>query len=474
MNVKRNVIFLTIDSLRADHLGCLGYSKDITPNIDKLANEGALFSQAISNGDVTKTSFPSIITSSYASLHPERKVVTKGQPHRWLLLSSDRTTIAEVLKKNEYSTVAFIARNPWISSYFHYDRGFNVFDDQLFHGMPYYWKPTETASFIGIKCKKIFLRLNRSIRAWKTILGVGSERANAINSKAISWLRKNSSCFFLWLHYMDVHQPYNANTFMKRIKAFSLDKKILMSRKTHTHMLTRNELDIWINLYDNAINRLDHEIGSFLYELEKEGISHDESYIIVVADHGEQFMEHGWIGHGSLYDEVLHVPLIICGPGIERKIVIKDQVPLLDVGPTIIDLLHIPKVNNFQGKSLLPLIKKKDNAKRDIISEGLNPLINKSKAYSFRTGEWKYIFTLDEGKKELKAELYNLHTDPGEKENLIEIEKTRAEEFRLNILNHITKQEKEHFMTKETVETEVYNIEDRIKIEERLKDLGYI
>jgi len=462
MNKKQNIILLTIDSLRADHLGCFGYFKDVSPNIDKLASEGVFFSQAISNGDATPSSFPPIITSSYPSLHLIREALGRKQ----VFLSSDRMTIAEVLKKNGYSTAAFNAKNPLISSFFHYDRGFDVFDDQM------------DEFFKGNKARnKILHSLTHPIQYcnWhmaalvKYVLGKAPNSANAINKKAISWLRKNGSSFFLWLHYMDVHSPYNSSSFVERMKAFRLDRKMRSGKD-----LSGYELRMLVKVYDDSIKYLDHEIGCFLNELERSGISCDDTYIIFTSDHGEQFMEHGRVGHGLVYDEVLHVPLVICGPGIEKNTVIKDQVSLLDIGPTIVDLLHIPKVKSFQGRSLLPLINGKDNTKRDVISEGSNPLIDNSKQFSFRTEEWKYILTLNEDNRQLKAELYNLHRDPGEKENLIEIEKTKAEEFRSKILNHIAMEERERVKTNETTGLDVYRIEDKRKIEERLKELGYI
>jgi len=459
MNKKQSVILLTIDSLRADHLGCLGYFKDVSPNIDKLASEGALFSQAISNGDATPSSFPSIMTSSYPSLHLVREILLEGRWRKMLCLSSDRVTIAEVLKENGYSTVAFNAKNALISSFFHYDRGFDVFDDQM-----------HEIEFKGIKAPNKILDVpTRCIRAGKYVLGKKPYSASAINKKAISWLRKNRDSFFIWLHYMDAHHPYNPIGFIERIKAFRLDRKMRSRR-----YLSEAELKMLVKIYDDAIKYVDHQIGCFLHELKKEGISCDETNIVLVADHGEQFMEHGWIGHGFVYDEVLHVPLVICGPGVRKKTVIKDQVPLLDIGPTIVDLLHIRKVKSFQGRSLLPLISGKEDIKRVVISEGKNPLIDNSKLFSFRTEEWKYILTLDNDNRQLKVELYNLYADPREKENLIETEKTKAEEFKLNILNHIEMEERERNKTNKTRDRQTYSILEKRKIEERLKELGYI
>jgi arylsulfatase A-like enzyme len=318
------------------------------------------------------------------------------------------------------------------------------------------------------------MTLHTGVKLRYEILGIGSDRANTINKKAIRLLRKNKSGFFLWLHYMDVHAPYNPGSFFQRIEAFRLSRKIKGGKN-----LSEYELRMLMRIYDSAIMYVDYEIGCLLDELKRMGISYDDVYIILIADHGEQFMEHGEIGHGALYDEVLYVPLIISGPGIEKSTVIKHQVSLLDLSPTILDLLCIPGVNSFQGKSLLPLINGNDNTERTVISEGgarfIDSINLKSinlNLFSFRTEEWKYILSLDEGKKQVKAELYNLIADPKEKENLIEREKIKADEFKLNILNHIAMEER--LKADKTTEHETYNIREKKKIEERLRDLGYI
>lgn len=467
MDGRQNVILLTIDCLRADHLGCLGYSKKVSPNIDDLAKNGVLFSQAISNGGNTMSSFPSILTSSYPIVHfSEERML----PYRWLFLSETRETIAEVLKRNGYHTAAFHS-NPWISSFFHYDRGFNTFDD----GTDKLFGKSELFRDVKI-LHKILNNFRLGNALYRTLRGHkgNTDRASVINKKAILRLKNNSDNFFIWLHYMDVHGPYIPleSTVLERINAFRIYRK-----SKDPENFSEQDLKILISFYDLEIKYVDSEIGSFLNEVSKMGISLDNTYVILTADHGEQFMEHGLVGHGFLYDEVIHVPLIIAGPGI-RPQVIQEQVCLLDLSPTILDLLNIPKVESFQGTSFRPVMNGEKSRKKGVISEG-NTFVylgNTASRFSYRTEKWKYILLLDENYKQIDAELYNLQNDPKEQENVIEKERKIAKELKLKLLDHIAMENRERLKKvgmKERPKIE-YDEEEGKEIEKRLRSLGYM
>jgi len=177
-------------------------------------------------------------------------------------------------------------------------------------------------------------------------------------------------------------------------------------------------------LYDQEIKYLDEQIRRLTSQLTSFGIGHENTYFIFLSDHGEQFFEHGEWGHGRLYDYILHVPLITVGPEIPQKTLIRQQVSLIDIAPTIADLCKTAKPKTFLGKSLLPLINKDDQNEGDVvISETL------LSDYSCRAREWKYILHL----RTQTHELYNLREDPEEKLNLADQYSQQTSAFR-NIL----------------------------------------
>jgi len=407
-----NVILITIDSLRADHVSCLGYSKKTTPNIDKIAKEGCLFSQAIANAPSTAYSFRSILCSLYPLMYMDG-----------FRLPTQITTIAEILKNKGYETFAFHS-NPYLSKYYGWDRGFDVFEDFL----------RSESSTDKVKNKiKDFLRYNEFVRMIYALLLMMSKkgrtslrRADEINKKALSQLQQQSNTFFLWLHYMDTHTPYTLpqmhllscaiTTYWKYIKIFQ--------KLPHSEEIPWDDLQKVIEMYDEAIECADRALGLFFEKLKEMGIYHN-TFVIITADHGEEFGDHsdGEIGHPPmLYDELLHVPLIIKGPGIPEDVVIEEQVSLLDIAPTIVDLLNLPKVKQFQGKSLIPLIKGRESKTDSIVisecfhSGGKGVEGKGKRRISIRTGKEKLIYDEEDD----HYEFYDLRTDPRETTDLYE------------------------------------------------------
>ena len=452
----KNVVLLTIDSLRADHVSCLGYHQKTTPNIDKIAKKGTVFTQAFANGPNTRQSLLSILTSTYPLMFGG-----------WSCpLSKHRITIAQVLREQGYSTAA-IHSNPFLSSYFNYNRGFDFFED-------FKRTPLEATSPNKHGIKKIRRKNFARTRAWRKLLekipifrnayvnrqlqrSVPYQKGDIINEKAFSWLKNNSENFFLWLHYMDPHSPYRPpREFLPRkttyLKAFFKSPGFMLE----------SELDEFIeaskSLYDAEIRYVDYVIGQFLRKLKELGVLQN-TFVIITADHGEEFMEHGKFGHYSdrLYDELIHVPLIIAGNGIMEDLLVRDPVALVDLSPTILDLLGIedtPKL--FMGRSLFQVLMGEKQVKRKwIISE----TSGKGKKYlCYRTDKWKYILIFD-GKRE-RQQLYNLQDDPKEKVNVSEKKKTVSKKFRLQLFKHISQKKRVEKMARK-----------RTKISRRIRSL---
>ena len=448
-----NLILITIDCLRADRLSCLGYSKQTTPNLDRLASAGVLFPQAISVGATTPPSFVSLFTSTYPLMYGAK-----------LYITDSRTPVAQVLKEHGYHT-AGIHSNPWLSPYFGYHRGFDTFDDsyQKRHHQSLLSKPRELVKrIIGAEGRlyeflfPIYLTLMR---------GAYYTKAEVINRKVISWLQANGrENFFLWVHYMDAHEPYlPPSRFispLKKYRILELDRK---ARSSPGRLLPR-QVNEFMSIYDSKVSYVDEMIGSLLHTVEQSSIS-DNTFVVVTADHGQQFLEHGRYGHRHyLYDELIRVPLIIAGPGLESQ-VIGQQVSLLDLAPTILDMLEIEKPRAFLGNSLLPLISRKGaragNSEAISETDTTTLLVRASTRWkprfdanhrriSLRTGKWKYIYTEAE-----EDELYHLEDDPKETQNVIDIEPEIATELRAKIMAHIEFEEKSAPSEEELIKAKV-------------------
>jgi len=354
-------------------------------------------------------------------------------------------TLAEVLRRQGFYTIG-IHSNPWLSSYYNYNRGFDKFIELL--------NPSPT-SFK---------------RCFEILCGKKSKYHNAdeITKTAINCIEKNAKRrFFLWLHYMDPHRPCIAHSFFKNASSY-LKMFLDMGDK----------VKLYEELQEYEIEYVDRVIGNFLRRLEQMGIWTDEDFIFLTADHGEEFGEHKGIGHRlKLYDELLHVPLIIDGPEIEKKQTINYQVELLDVSPTICNLIGIKLPESFQGKSLFA----KSHSKRteSVISEYKEK--NES-GFSCRNMKWKFILTIR--KEGIRRELYDLTKDKKETLNVYERNKDIATVYERYLLKHIEEEDivrekyclikKIEEMKEEEKPEQAYMPEKEEKIKSHLRSLGYL
>ena len=427
-----NVILITIDSLRYDHLGCYGYNRNTSPNIDALAAKGVRFLEAISNGGSTPVSFPSMMASILPPLeHAQGKTIL-----------ARNATMAEVLRNAGYHTAAFQC-NPFLSRLYGYQRGFEVFDDN-FHQL----RPWRARLWIRRIAKAPGGLITKAANRASLLLGPMLFRvwarpivsAEEITNRATSWLQTHKGKFFLWLHYMDVHHPYMpAARYLSQFCDQSVSRgqmKALwhkMMRKPDE--LTPSEIEMLINLYDADIKYTDEIVGLLLDRLGNHLIN---TVVIVTADHGDEFGEHGNFGHHSVYDGILRVPLIIAGPGIKGGTLVKHQVSLIDLAPTIADLAGISSPSSFQGRSLLPVVEGKEDAIAGTISTFTDPRVER-RSIAYRTPAWKYIETETSNASgvELTEELFDLRNDPGEIRNLHGESNGEADSFELEAKGRI-------------------------------------
>ncbi len=435
----KRIILITVDCLRADHVGCIS-GKNLTPNIDKLAKDAVIFTRAFANGPGTNQSFPAILTSTYFLMHGG------------LRLKPNYITLAEVLSKHGYKTVAFHS-NPFLSAKLGWNKGFHEFYDFMD-------AIKSPSAFItkrqskGLKGKLLsiastMLRGGRSAKIQRLLkkifyrfsgLEIPYLEGKKLNENVINWVEKNKNeKFFLWMHYMDPHDPYippeeYLTNFSTRYEALKFNLTI------DTNNLNEEELKILKKLYQSEVKYTDKCISEFIHYLEDKKLL-DESLIIITADHGHAFMEHGRFAHAYdiLYNEVIHIPLIIFGLDKTQKINIKVQ--LLDIPPTILNILKIKKPPTFMGSSLLPILNG-TKIKKAIFSESAEPdfinlkyNINK-KVVSCIFGSYKIIIN------ELRnlIELYNIDRDFDEKDNLIDCEEKRAKKLKVLVQKHLIRE----------------------------------
>jgi arylsulfatase A-like enzyme len=465
-----NVLLITVDCLRYDHLGCYGYKRGSTPHIDKIASKGVLFRQAISNGGNTSSSFPSILASALPPLYDsEHKTIIRRH-----------TTLAEIFKKAGYRTAAFHS-NPLLTRLRNYDKGFDIFDEG-WGNTPWFWKSriwiAETALKIvsRMSSRRLMNFLSNMANYIDSLLFVSRVRnpvasGEQISARAVSWLKSHNKNFFLWLHYMDAHIPYMPpREYVKQFskKPMSRRKIVELWRKSRwsPEKLSPAELETIIELYDACVRHADDSIGWLLSAI---GSRLKNTIIIVSADHGDEFREHGKMSHLTLYDGIVHVPLVIAGPGIEPDSSVSKQVELMDLAPTLVDLVGLDKPATFNGQTLLPLMRGKNVADKGVVSVASSigtlgqPDIWLHLMFSYRTPGWKYIRveTAAPPHSLVSEEIYNLEDDPKENRNLNAHETPEVLRFKLEAVKAVERLKKEK--ARDLTELEVRRVKRIIK-----------
>ena len=330
---RPNVLLVSIDSLRPDHLGCYGYRRDTSPNIDALSRQGAIFLNAISTTSWTLPAHMSLFTSMDITVH--------GVSNDGFGLHSDIPTLAGILSKNGYQTAGFCS-SPYLNPAFGFNRGFDI----------YYNTDMDKPDFVDT-----VLMEDREI--WdRCHADVTSPRIHAL---AVDWLEKlKDKPFFLFLHMWDVHYdfipppPYDTQ-FDPDYRGTISSRHFMHNKAIHPEMDPR-DLQHIIALYDGEIAFTDHYLGLIMAKIRELGLM-ENTLFIIAADHGEEFFEHGNKGHRiTLYDETVKIPLILKLPGKDLGgEQISNQVSIIDIAPTILNALKIPAPEQMQGRSLLPL-----------------------------------------------------------------------------------------------------------------------
>jgi len=380
----KNVILLTIDTLRKDVLGCYGSDKNLTPNLDEISKKSIVFNNHMTAGPYTQASFPAILTSSY--------FLEFGSSKK---LSEKRTLVSEVIKESGFTTAAFHS-NPYLSGYFGWNRGWDKFYDSMKENV------NEYVPYI---------------------------KSDAINLKAQDWLSSYTGSgdykpFFMWLHYMDIHEPYipqkahiekaGSRADLTAEQMLDMFRNVILPRD----VTDADKVELLRKLYHAHICEVDEYAGQLFGMLEGLGIL-ENTVVIITADHGDEFAEHGSLSHdGKFFSELINVPLMIFDTDLQQAKIVETLVSGVDLSPTVCHLLGVSCPPSWHGRPLLPL---DDYVSRGAFGEAIGKLKHKitetdRPAHYYQQGNLRISHRSEDD----SWQLYDLEADPAEQNNIID------------------------------------------------------
>jgi arylsulfatase A-like enzyme len=386
-----NVLLLTVDCLRHDKIGSVAGRSDLTPNIDRLCQESTLFAQAIAQGYNTATSFPSIFTSTYPKL---QRGGWRNRP-----LMGGQITLASLLGQQGWATGGFHS-NPWLSTHFGHGQEYDVYEDNLFPVKVHSWSKTA-------------MQVQRAFRSISPYLP-----ADKVTAQAVDWIKQQRGPFFAWVHYMDAHSPYRVSSKLPAWLAYLWSWRLYRKARTRPEAMTGAEHQKLLSRYEEGIRFIDQSWGRFREELEASGQMAD-TLVVLTADHGEGFREHGYYGHGAyFFDESLRVPLLVRWPGEDTVPMVQGQVELTTIVPTVLDALDLPVPDHLVGQSALPWLRGEAEPQEPVNAEAFSSGdIREGRAsVCVRTDEWKYVLRRSVRRELHESQLYHLAGDPEERD----------------------------------------------------------
>jgi len=389
-----NLLLITLDTVRADRLGCYGYGRGTTPVLDGLAARGTLFEQASASSAVTPVSHASILTGLYP-YHNRLRSLHGGAGYA---LPEEQRTLAEMLAARGFATAGFVSAFP-VTRHYGLDQGFQTWDQDF-------------QSSAG------------AVVSERGVVDTGSaqRRADATTDRALAWLDgRTGGPFFAWVHYFDVHDPI-------LLPPAEYLARFAPASASHADRLRA--------IYDAELAFVDAQIGRLLDRLGELGLR-DRTIVVVVGDHGQGLGDHGWWGHGILYQEQLRVPMIVAGPPPARAQRVRTSVRTVDLLPTLAELLQLdPPEAPLDGESLGAFLAGSRQLPRMAYSESINDLMAYDDSprageslFAVNDGRWKLI-AAREGGASKRIELFDLSADPTESRNLAEARPDQAERLR--------------------------------------------
>lgn len=444
MSRRKSLVLVTVDCLRADHAGFMGYNRPTTPFLDTLAKESFVIPAAIVAGAPTYYSLPSILGSRFPlSLGRDVLGLAPGEP-----------CLPKVLQGTGYATAAFCAANPYISQRFGYEQGFDTFRDFLQED----GVDTKSITHPNSDGHSWVSRINRNLQKVRPAMGkIGRvyddlyfeycqrtvpppesfeelrrfPSANVIVHHAIEWLRTiGDSPFFLWLHLMDPHSPYypkqSALATLSRDSITPFRARYLNSYWNRSDVGTnrlRKHRDEVLALYDAGIRWVDEQLERLARSLQ-ESDRWRNCVFALTADHGEEFLDHGGRYHSpsQLSEELIRVPLLLRMPGREKRNQRNSPFSLIHLAPTLLDALGESSPAEFEGRTQIDQFLSGEEFQEPVISECIegctSPFHSENRegprVLSIRTSRHKLVIHFGTGAEDL----YDLEADPGERRPL--------------------------------------------------------
>ncbi len=459
---RHNVILISMDTVRADHLSLYGYKRDTTPNLRKLAEQATLYTRAIASGDMTLTSHASIFTGMYSSKHGAHRVIPDYPVCR--PLDKKFHTLAEMLSENGYLTIGVVSNFSFLGNGFEIDQGFNYYDYR------------SRIPIVG-RTKQYYLRQNFRrfvVNFISPSIYEDLRPAEDINNevfKLIDKVKKGQDPFFLFINYMDAHWPYIPPLPFDSLfpgkrggVTYSRYMKLKDQVMNFERNITGEEQSHLISQYDGGIAYVDFKIGELVQRLKDAGL-YQNSIIIITSDHGEAFGDRAMMEHDglSVYQDHVYVPLIIKFPDDNKSHVVSEVVSVTDIMPTVLEVLGYKISEDIEGKSLSGNSRERPI---NVISESF--FKEKGGRYNSRfdrieraiySGSFKYINSTTG-----KRELYNILKDPEEKKNIYNSDSSISEDLENRLSQWLNMNTYKAGSTTKLKE----------EVVDRLKTLGYI
>ncbi len=457
---KPNVVLIVMDTTRADHLSCYGYPKNTTPVLSALARESVIYRHAVSPSPWTLPAHASMFTGLYpiqhnAYCHPSNESKCQAYP-----LPPERQTVAERLSAQGYDTAAVLGNWSILHRSFGLDQGFWYYDDRprlaINSTVPNTLSPARWLS-----------------GAWQLLQGHGrpSRSASEVNDSALAWLnRPRTKPFFLMLNYLDPHQPYQSHPEFKDQLASAPSQPLIATKVAKPRSPIRPNLENDISRYDQELAFVDAQIGLLLDTLRAKGL-YESSLIIVTSDHGEAFDEHGYLGHSNtVYEEEVHVPLIVRYPHGSRQGVVTNTTSLIDVAHLIMQATGYTLLNH---DALVQIDKEQNGHQKDqqalVFSQRFRWLPKTDPLYGPTTS----AVYLSEGLKvilyetdKIKTRAYDLIADPLEQDDIADQQSNLVEQASSRLEAWFDK-----LRTRQFVDSELTR---NTQLTENLKTLGYV
>ncbi|MBN2244727.1 MAG: sulfatase [Candidatus Aminicenantes bacterium] len=432
---KRNIILISLDTLRADHLSCYGYHRNTSPNLDEFAKDCVLFENVFAHSSWTLPSHLSMLFSLNGASH---QVYYNTQK-----IDNSIPSLASYLRDNGYVTYGFTGGG-YVSSIYGFAKGFDWYDEP-----------------IGGRNAPL-----------------ADDEAERLYEYTSDWINKNKDKqFFLFLHTFQIHGPYQCpepwiETYLdENAKWKGIGLRLLLEEKGQDFPFTPEERENIKALYDGEIKYTDETLIKPLIEFLKKNGLYDNTLLIITSDHGEEFYEHGgWLHSRTLYNELIRVPLFIKFPSSKHKgIQIKPKARLIDIMPTILEACSIDfPYDSLEGRSLIDLITGNEKEDRTFISDLAYKDIYDPCPALIATNEGNIKVIIEKSKTGIKnIETYDIENDPGEQSQNVF---NKAVKVRNSLLDFIDK----YYQEKLKIERKKSQIQLDEKMKEKLRALGYL